>query len=567
MPPPVLETDARREAFARLIDGLGAREPFVVVTGEAGTGKTLLVRDAAQAWGARAMVAFVANAAMSRNELVEQIARRFGAEPAAGSTKPQLLEMFERCVAEVAGRGQIPVIVIDDAHDLGPDLLGELRLLVNASVDAGRPLEVVLVDPALEALRQRIAVRCVTASFSPQETRRFLHEVIGATLAEGPGFLPKKACRAIHEASTGRPRAIQTLAAEAIRRARASASPLVTADHVRMAAAGRGWDVAPMPDSPPDAGDDPAEERGVKAQPPAAAVDSARDPAATPPASPAPKPAPDSAPRPAPRAAAPAPPRPARIAPPQVTAPDPPPVPVSGEASVQAWVGNFINPDEPRFGDLLKAGKPRGLGAPAPASERVTGGANGTSDEDEKAEGAAPAAVAATPRAARPRLPWQRARRTRTVSRTTMALAGTALILAVVALLMWNRTDEPAPGSAAAPTATDGKDAGRTAAATAAAKTSRARSRATDPGQLYALEVGSYLDVDRATAERDRLAADTGLKGWILLGAEGDGDVVRVILGPYRTEERARWGAETLLDRGVVTEAAVIPLPPRRERH
>ena len=143
--PAILETDARRDVLARLVDGLGAREPFVVVTGEAGTGKTTVVRDAAAAWGASARVAFVANAAMSRSELVEQLARRFGAEPAADATKPQLLELFERSIAAICEQGQVPVIVVDDAHDLDVELLGELRLLVNAAIDAGRRLEVILI--------------------------------------------------------------------------------------------------------------------------------------------------------------------------------------------------------------------------------------------------------------------------------------------------------------------------------------------------------------------------------------------------------------------------------------
>ena len=63
-----------------------------------------------------------------------------------------------------------------------------------------------------------------------------------------------------------------------------------------------------------------------------------------------------------------------------------------------------------------------------------------------------------------------------------------------------------------------------------------------------------------------RIVAETGLKGWLVHGTDGDESVVRVVVGPYRTEERARWSAETLLERDLVSEAAVVPLPSRRER-
>jgi cell division protein FtsN len=83
---------------------------------------------------------------------------------------------------------------------------------------------------------------------------------------------------------------------------------------------------------------------------------------------------------------------------------------------------------------------------------------------------------------------------------------------------------------------------------------------------LFALDVGAYPDPDEARAERDRIVIATGLKGWLLPATVGGGQTYRVIIGAYRTRERAEVSASALLERDLAFEAQVIPLPPRRLR-
>jgi general secretion pathway protein A len=136
----ILPTDAYRGALKRLGDGLGDREPFLLVTGEPGTGKTTLVLEAVSQWDTRVAAAFVSNPALTRTELLEEIARRFGAEPPADATKPLLLARLERAFAELAEGDRIPVIVVEDAHLLAAELLEELRLLTTTQARARRRL-------------------------------------------------------------------------------------------------------------------------------------------------------------------------------------------------------------------------------------------------------------------------------------------------------------------------------------------------------------------------------------------------------------------------------------------
>jgi type II secretory pathway predicted ATPase ExeA len=167
-----LETPGGAEALRRLDDALGAREPFLLVTGDPGTGKTALAYEAIARWGSRVTAAFLAYPALTGAELLEEIVRRFGAGPPDGASRPKLVACLEWALGECAARGQVAVVVVDDAHNLSPESLEELRLVVNAAQQVRRPLEVLLVGlPALEARLGTSGSRCARSSSRCRPTR------------------------------------------------------------------------------------------------------------------------------------------------------------------------------------------------------------------------------------------------------------------------------------------------------------------------------------------------------------------------------------------------------------
>src|SRR5207247_3733221 len=119
-----------------------------------------------------------------------------------------------------------------------------LRLVVNSAAQAMRPFEAVLVGlPGLDArlteqtsLRQRVAVHCRLNPLSRKETRRYLHHRVAASGEDGPALFPRQTCNEIFDRTYGVHRAINTLAAEAIRVATAEGQSAVTAEHVQVAA-------------------------------------------------------------------------------------------------------------------------------------------------------------------------------------------------------------------------------------------------------------------------------------------------------------------------------------------
>ena len=422
---PVFETESRREALARLTEGLGARDPFLIVTGEAGTGKTQLVREVVARWGARAVVAFVANTTLTRAEFLEHVVRRFGLEPPANATKPQLLDRLERRMAEAEGSAQVPVIVVDDAHQLDDELLDELRQLANVSVLTQRPLEIVLVglpaletrlaEPALEAVRQRIAVRCQLGPLSLQETKRYLHEVILAPAGKSPEFLPRRTSREIFKRTGGVPRAINTLVGEAMRHAAATNAIELLTDHLALAAGGfeDPFIASPTTVEAPERSDvsAPSETRTpvpttpdpVTVRSPEAAGPSTIEPEVS--ARPMSRQAPELEPpeqrdvRPAARskpsdgtrsedrelAPGKAPSEPAASPPAASTSlPAIPPTPGADEPRVREWISRFRKPDEAPFASLLLAA------SAGRDSAAVEFGADPLPAGDEAASGAAP---------------------------------------------------------------------------------------------------------------------------------------------------------------------------------
>src|SRR5439155_4731682 len=141
------------DSLRRLEEGVGAREPFLLLTGESGTGKTTLANAAIARWESRVTAAVLAGPVLGGVELLEEIVIRLGGEPPDGARRPKLVRCFERELSEIAGRGKIPMVVVDDAQNLSPGLLEELRLLVNAAQQVHQPMEVLLVGlPALESL-------------------------------------------------------------------------------------------------------------------------------------------------------------------------------------------------------------------------------------------------------------------------------------------------------------------------------------------------------------------------------------------------------------------------------
>ncbi len=230
-------TPVTQTALQQLVDGICNRRGLILLTGEVGTGKTLLLHRLLD-WLAeqRMPTALIFNSHLNSNHLLDFILSDFGV-PCQSSLRSDKLMSLNRWLLDCYRLGQTPVLIIDEAQGLPLHTLEEIRLLLNLETPREKLLQVILAgQPELEEkfkrdelrqLRQRITVRCRTAPLALQETQAYIQEHLRAAGARQPIFQPEAAI-SVHAYSRGIPRVVNLLCEHSLITARADGSRLVS---------------------------------------------------------------------------------------------------------------------------------------------------------------------------------------------------------------------------------------------------------------------------------------------------------------------------------------------------
>ncbi|MDO9308797.1 MAG: AAA family ATPase [Deltaproteobacteria bacterium] len=215
-----------KESFAHLLYGINNHYGFIELIGEVGTGKTTVLRTLLSQLGdENYRSALIFNPGLGGVELLRSINQEFGLNSSSEYTNELLAELNRFLLAENS-KGTTVVLVIDEAQNLRPDVLEQLRLISNLETEndkliqivlAGQPeLEELLARPELRQLNQRIAVRYRLRSMSMDETRSYIRrrmEVAGET---GGVSFSLFAIRWIYLYTRGVPRMINILCDRAL---------------------------------------------------------------------------------------------------------------------------------------------------------------------------------------------------------------------------------------------------------------------------------------------------------------------------------------------------------------
>jgi type II secretory pathway predicted ATPase ExeA len=206
---------------------LTSSKPVTVLVGEAGTGKTTLLRAALESDACRSIrCVYLNNPALTRAEFVEMLATRFGLGNGAAVSKATLLRELEGILSDRRARGEITALVVDEAQSLSAELLEEIRLLANIETTTEKLLPLVLAgqpelagrlnDPALRQLKQRVALRCDIKPLELQETAAYVAFRVRRAGGEPSRLFTREAVVLIHAHSHGIPRTVSVMCDNAL---------------------------------------------------------------------------------------------------------------------------------------------------------------------------------------------------------------------------------------------------------------------------------------------------------------------------------------------------------------
>lgn len=245
-------SQCHEDALAHLAYALMSGEGFVELTGEVGTGKTLLCRVFLENLGPDVETAYIFNPAMDARELLATINAEFGIASHHQSTAALIWELNQFLIRQKA-RGRKSMLLIDEAQSLSRSALEQIRLLTNLETTRDKLLQIVLAGQPelgelldtyeLRQLSQRITLSCRLQPLTLKETEAYIQHRLHVAANKPANVFSKSAIRGIHQFCGGVPRLINIACDRALLAAYSENKPKVSRSIVKTVTrelAGRG---------------------------------------------------------------------------------------------------------------------------------------------------------------------------------------------------------------------------------------------------------------------------------------------------------------------------------------
>ena len=214
-----------KEAISHLIYGVSQRKGIIVLTGEIGTGKTTICRFFLNHIGKNVKTAFILNPSFSENQLLESIVKDFGISFKSKSKLDMVWELNNFLLRE-SNAGNNLVLIVDEAQNLNPGLLEQIRLLSNLETEKDKLLQVILVGQPelnnrinlhdLRQLRQRIMVRYHIGPLDKDELQSYINHRLEIAGSKGKIEFSNESIDLINRFSSGTPRLINMICDRAL---------------------------------------------------------------------------------------------------------------------------------------------------------------------------------------------------------------------------------------------------------------------------------------------------------------------------------------------------------------
>lgn len=212
-------SEKHRLALTMLQYGIVNQAGFTVVTGEIGSGKTTLIRQVLSEVGDDITIGLVSNTHRNFGELMQWVLLAFGLEY-RDKKKIELYQTLADFIVKEYTQDRRTVLIIDEAQNLSPEALEELRMMSNINADKDQVLQLILVGqpglretlrlPELQQFAQRVAVDYTLRPLNLEETWNYIRHRL--KLAGGdPALFETKACAAVYYYTGGIPRLVNVL--------------------------------------------------------------------------------------------------------------------------------------------------------------------------------------------------------------------------------------------------------------------------------------------------------------------------------------------------------------------
>jgi general secretion pathway protein A len=240
-------TPSHEAALAELLYGVETRKGFMVLTGEAGTGKTSLLKQILD-WlkGRRRSTAYIFHTHVEPIGLLKLILSDFGV-PSQSRSKSELISTLQTWLLQRHAAGDLPVLILDEAQALPMQTLDELRLLLNLETPRGKLLQIILSGqpeleetlrlPGLRQLRQRIVFHSRLDLLSQKETAAYISRRLAVAGCPDSLLFPDEVVQGIYVSSRGIPRVVNLLCEHALISAYAERQHVVSPEMVHRVAA------------------------------------------------------------------------------------------------------------------------------------------------------------------------------------------------------------------------------------------------------------------------------------------------------------------------------------------
>ncbi len=224
--PKFLYLNARyREALASLHYGVTQRKGFITLIGEAGTGKTTLLKKLLNDLDPNTRTVFVFNTNVTFDEILEYIFGEFDL-PVHNGKRLYMLQRLNAFLLDELREGRNVALLIDEAQDLDYSVMEDLRLLSNLETSKEKILQIVLAgqpelgqkltNPILRQLRQRVAVNCRLMPLTREELSEYIQSRLSSAGCTDPQLFSRDAEERVYQISGGIPRIVNVVCDNAL---------------------------------------------------------------------------------------------------------------------------------------------------------------------------------------------------------------------------------------------------------------------------------------------------------------------------------------------------------------